>query len=359
MTRARLLLCILLAFVPASGHAQEEELTGQEVRILVPVFAGDARLGKTVANLLRLQISQTFQVAGTNTTGVLILKDQPLAAAEQANAQAAGMAPGALCHVVLWGQVYRYRDGVALETHLTTTPWLSEGRVARPEIWEIAVPGTEFKLRSELPREVYELPTTILGNDAAQHYADFDGLVIYRDRSFTQPIGRFRNTYRAHRYWADAAYVTSNGITGYVPLPHVAAARGETVDFVAAYIRLLRGDWPGSTERLRKLLANGALTPEIAVDTRLFLGLIEEKLGRSGLAYFEQALAFNPYDRAASAYLLMGRLTEVQRARGAARAAALDRMRADRDRYRPLFPDDSQWLRMMERIMQYYAGSNS
>ena len=347
MTGVRVLLfCLIgaLALRPASVSADE-------VRILVPVFAGDERLGRTVANLLRLQVSQTFQVAGTGTTGVMILRERPLRESDHGVAQDAAMELGALCHLVLWGQAYSYSDGVAVETHLSTTPWLTD-RKRRPEVWEIRVPGTDIALASDLPREVYEFPTRVLSLDAARHYADFNGLQIYRDRAFTQPIGRFRDMYTAHKYWPEAAEISSGGVRGFVPLPYLGEAPRQTIDFVAGYIRILRGDWPGAAERFRATYAMADATPEVAIDTRLFLGLIEEKRGRSGLRYFAEAMELNPYDRGAASYLLLGRLAAALRASGPVRASARAALVGDLARLRSLFPENNPWLRELDRAVE-------
>lgn len=348
MWKALLMAAALLgALMPGAAIAQDQ--AQEEVRILVPAFSGEATLGRTTSNLLRLQVSQTFQVAGTPTRAMMVFRDKPLPFPDHESAMAAGLQLGALSHLVLWGTSYDYPDGTVVETHLSTTPWLYEGRPDRPELWVLRVPQTDIALSSELPRVVYEFPSIVLTAEAARHYQDMDGLTIYSDRQFTHAVGHFKDIYRAHRYELDAVYLTSGNVTGYVPLPHLYDARNETTVFVGGYIRMLRGDWPGAAQLFGEVLAQPEITPEVEIDSHLFVGLCEEKTGRSGLAEFTRAVALNPYDRAAVSYLLMGRLSAALRAPAPARATALAKLRADIAAHSSLFNDGSEWMKMLNR----------
>lgn len=343
MKPAALLAAALLALFSTAAVGREE------VRILVPQFSGEEpKLGRTTSNLLRLQVSQTFREADTDTRAVMVLLEKQLPTPSHLSAQDAGMTLGSLSHIVLWGQAYHYPDGIVVETHLSLTPWLFD-RDSRPELWEVKIPGLVLPVRSELPREVYELPSVTLGLEAAQHFSDFDGLTIYADRAFTRPIGRFRDTFRALRYESDAVYLTSGGKTGYVPLPHLYDERNETVDFVAGYIRILRGDWHGAAQLFRNVLERPDLTRDVAMDSRIFLGLTEEKRGRSGLHHFKEAAALNPYDRAAAAYVLQGLLAEATRRTGPGRAAMLATLDERMEVARPLFPENGEWLPLLRQ----------
>lgn len=345
---ALLAAALLASFSPAAAGREE-------VRILVPQFSGeDAKLGQTTSNLLRLQVSQTFREADTDTRAVMILLEKQLSAPTHLAAQDAGESLGSLSHIVMWGEAYRYSDGVVVETHLSLTPGLF-GRPSRPELWEVRVPGLAESVRSELPREVYQLAPVTLGLEAAKHFSDFDGLTIYADRAFTRPIGRFRDIFRALRYESDAVYLTSGGKTGYVPLPHLYDERNETVDFVAGYIRILRGDWPGAAQLFRNVLERPDLTRDVAMDSRIFLGLTEEKRGRSGLRHFEEAAALNPYDRAAAAYVLQGLLAEAARRTGPGRAAMLATLDQRMEGARPLFPENGEWLPLLRQASRLLA----
>lgn len=337
----RALAAVALALALAlSGTA----LAQDQVKILVPVFSGEAKLGKTTSNLLRLQVSQTFQVAGTNTRAVMIFREMPLADSSHEAAIAAAMKLGTLAHLVLWGESYEYPDGVVVQAHLSTTPHLYQGREKRPELWLLSVPGTDIQVRSELPRELYEFPPIILSPEAARHYQDMDGLIIYRDRQFTQPVGRFRDVFRAFKYEPDAVFLESGGASGWVPLPHLTDESNEVVDFASAYVRLLRGDWPGAAQLLRRVVSRVDITPEVAIDARIFLGVAEEKMGRSGLSRFKEAIELNPYDRGAATHLLMGRLAEAVRKTGQPRKEAVEALRRDMAALSFLFSPDSLWI---------------
>ena len=277
---ARFLLAVLIGAAGAPSASGQD--VQKQVRILVPAFAGEARLGLATANLLRLQVSSTFQVAGTDTRAMMVFDDRPLLMRTHESAQDRSVDLGTLSHLILWGQSYEYPDGVVVQAHLSTSPWLQE-RADRPELWAFDIAGEEVGIAVELPRELYEFPPVVLSLEAAKHYQELDGLIIYRDRAGTQPVGRFRDIFRAYEYHPDAVRLESGGARGWVPLPHVWRERSEIVDFVGGYIRLLRGDWPGAAQLFRSVLEREDITPEMRIDSNLFLGLAAEKQGRSGL----------------------------------------------------------------------------
>ena len=340
------LVATLCAAVPSAAAGQVRD----QVRILVPVFSGDARLGATTANLVRLQISRTFQVAGTDTRAVMVFEERQLGIRSQEGAIAAGLRPGSLAHLVLWGQSYPYPDGAAIETYLSITPWLYEGRRERPELWKIDLPGAQpIQIRAELPREIYQFPPIVLSAEAAAHYKSMDSLVIYRDRSFTHPIGRFRDIFRAHRYEDGAVLMESGGVRGWVPLPYLLSDGSEVVDFVGGYIRILRGDWSGAEQLLRGVAEAPSASPEMRIDANIFLGLCAEMRQQSGLRYFEAAAAENRYDRSAAIYLLMGRIAQAMRLAGGSRAEEIARLRRDLAANAFMFTEGNAWLAEVRR----------
>lgn len=344
MPKLRLVLAALaLTFATAAARGQDE------VRILVPAFSGERQLGLATSNLLRLQVSQTFQVAGTPTRAVMLFDDEPLRARSHEAARDAGTRFGTMAHLVLWGQSYEYPDGVVIRAHLSTTPLLYRGRPRRPELWAIDIPGRRpIGIRAELPRSLYEFPAMIVPIDAARHYRNVDALVIYRNRDFTQPIGRFRDEFSASVYEADRVLLESGGVRGWVRLPHLIEQRTEIVEFVGGYLRLLRGDWPGAQELLRSVLRRETITSEMRIDSHIFLGLIEEKRGRSGLDHFRRAQALNEYDFGAASYLLMGHVAQAMRP-GADRRQAVAALREQLAANAALFAPDDRWIATVRR----------
>jgi hypothetical protein len=342
MKRAARLVLLASMMLGSGGVARAQD----QVRILVPAFSGERQLGLASANLLRLQVSQTFQVAGTPTRAVMIFDDNPLSRYSHDGAQTAGYGIGARTHLVLWGQSYEYPDGVVVRAYLSITPHLYD-RARRPEIWTIEVPGGPG-IRSALPRAFYEFPEVIVPIDVARHYPNVDALVIYRDLGFTQPIGRFRDVYVAHEYRETAVRLTSGGVTGWVPLPHLVEQRTEIVEFTGGYLRLLRGDWAGARQLFESMLRRDTITPEMRLDGHIFLGLIREKGGQSGLDHFREAMRLNEFDRPAATYLLMGLLAEARRP-GTRRRQAIEELRAQLALQTPLFSEDDRWIAAMRQ----------
>lgn len=352
MIRGARLLMAGLAVLFLSGVVRAQD----QVRILVPAFSGERQLGIATSNLLRLQVSQTFQAAGTATRAMMVFQDRQLRTPSHEAAQLAGVQLGATAHLVLWGESYEYPDGVVVRAHLSTTPLLYS-RVRRPELWTIEVPGPQpIRIRSELPRSLYEFPQIIVPTEAARYFHDVDALIIYRDRQFTQPIGHFMDLYTAREYQEDAALVTSGGVTGWVRLPHLLEQRTEIVEFVSGYFRLLRGDWQGARTMFGNMLRRETITSEMRVDANLFLGLIEEKTGRSGLEYFRRATELNEFDRQAASYLLMGHLAQAMRP-GVDRGRAVAALREEVRRQAPLFAEDNPWMAQMRRAAEALGGA--
>jgi hypothetical protein len=290
---------------------------------------------------------------------MMVFDDKPLPARTHESAQNAGVRLGTTAHLVLWGQSYEYPDGVVVQAHLSTTPYLQEGREERPELWTMDIPAAEpIAIAVDLPRELYEFPPVMLSLDAAKHYQDLDGLVIYRDRAATQPIGRFRDIFRAYEYKPDAVLLESGGVRGWVPLPYVWREKSEIVDFTGGFIRLLRGDWAGARQSFQAVLGRESITPEMRVDAQLFLGLIAEKTGHSGLQQFRAAVELNEFDRAAARYLLMGLLADAARSSGPGRQQALAALRKEVEARAFLFPADGNWIPTLRRAITALEGGS-
>src|SRR5262249_40578174 len=133
MIRLFVVTLLLMGAVQAEGRVpQIPGDTEDQVRIFVPAFTGLDTLGKNVSNVLRLQISQTFEAGTTFGRGVLLWEDRPLKELSHNEAMRRATNIGTLAHLVLWGTAVQYGDGVVVQTYLTLTP-LASLRDRRPE----------------------------------------------------------------------------------------------------------------------------------------------------------------------------------------------------------------------------------
>src|SRR6185503_12801658 len=84
-----------------AGTAFAQDGAKENVIILVPYMSGDSALGRSVANFLRLQVSATFQEAGTNTRGRMVFGEYQLKPSAHEEAVRRGLKPDAAAHLVL------------------------------------------------------------------------------------------------------------------------------------------------------------------------------------------------------------------------------------------------------------------
>jgi hypothetical protein len=294
-----------------SGTATAED----QVRIFVPAFTGMATLGKNVSNVLRLQISQTFRESdGTGNTfgrGVLLWDDRPLKELSHDEAMRRATTIGTLAHLVLWGTAIHYGDGVVVQSYLTVSPLVSF-RERKPEVLAISVntPSGKKDLSLDIPSVHYNFRPRVLRKEIVDKYQTISNLPIYSDQNFQNIVGSIGPEFRAHQYQKDAVNLTSGKVTGWVPLPSLADSHSEIISFTSAIIRILRGDWVGARELLEQTAKSDNLPQAILIDTTIYNGVIEEKLGRSGLRYFYSAYDLNKFNKVSAQYVIIGLVSE-------------------------------------------------
>jgi hypothetical protein len=268
MTSRRDLLCgttgvvLTSLLVPRAAPCEQSraaEIPSEEllsVRILIPVFEGAGELGARVANVLRLQISHDFQANGKFGSAVLIWNEHPLPETGYRSAVKTALDVGTFTDLVLWGQAYALSDGVVTQCYLTITPLAARRPRLRPEIWTITVgdrDGHILRVSRGLPESQFDFAPIVLPSDLVARYRSIPALGIFSDRNFSLRVGTIGPGFRAHTWERDAVYLTSGGVTGWVPLPKLSDARTEVIDFTGAVIRVMRGDWTGADRLLMRV----------------------------------------------------------------------------------------------------------
>jgi hypothetical protein len=288
VTATMLLSILALAGGLSRTPALAQDTARENFIILVPYLNGEISLAKSVANLLRLQVSATFREGGTPTRGRMVWGEYQLPSSSHEAAVRQGMMPDAASHLVLWGDAYQLSDGVAVQAFLSITPRLTQ-RQNRPEAWSIELrdrQGGTRKLALGLPRRLYQFPPILISSTAASKYQDLEGMPIFETVDFKRQTGTIGKIFRAFEYTETAVRLESNNATGWVRLDFVADEQNIVVEFSGAIIRLCRGDYDGSRILLAAAAKRKSLPASLLTDVYLLLGLIEELHNRSGLVDF-------------------------------------------------------------------------
>jgi hypothetical protein len=272
---------------------------------------------------MSLQISRTFRVSDGRPgepfgRGVLLWDRKPLTRMniEEVNRRALNI--GTLAHMILWGKAYRAPDGVLIQAYVTLSPYLLKLTSNRWELWTIEAQSSSGSLRRltvDLPSVHFAFRPVLLDEAAVARYESIPALAIYADRTYRNKIGQVGEQFRALTYTRDAVRLMSNGVVGWVPLPFLADRETEIEQFTGGMMMLLRGDFGGARLAFDKVLERENLGSALRTDVLLLRGLVEEKLGRSGLAYFRIAYQGNPARSAACQYLIAGLISETLRKR--------------------------------------------
>lgn len=343
---------LLLSSVVERNLALAQDARREYFIILVPHLNGESELGKSVANLLRLQVLGLLRARKPSTRGVVLSGEYQLPSSSHDEAVRHGMTPDAAAHLVLWGDAYSLSDGVAVQASLSVTPRLMR-RKNRPEVWSVVLRGSEGvsrKLALGLPRQLYRFPSVLISNEAAHEYMEIEGRPIFATADFEKQIGAIGKAYRAFEYTPAGVRLVSNNTNGWVRLDFVSEEQNIIVEFSGAIIQLCRGDLMGAQFWLEEVAKRRDVPTDILTDTHLLLGLIKELQNTSGLKQFKRAVALSPLDRVSASYLLMGRVAEAQRTTGKRRDAMLDALSAELGIYDRLFASDSEWFALVREF---------
>lgn len=363
-TRAALLALLLSASPVAAGAADR-------VTLYTPVFQGPKDLAQSVATILNLQLWETLRAAPSPNpkglsfgTGVVVWGR---ALYEYSHQQAENRAKeGALlAQLVFWGKVYEYGDGAVAETNLSipryeetslSIPRYEDYRQAHPEEWVIhfKLADGEVQIEADIPQRRYSFRPIVLAKQIIDRYSQPMALEIRERHDGGAVIGHVGEEFTRLSQTGDMVELVSGGKRGWVHLPEVSMHPSEAVNFVGGMMRALRGDWQG-VEKLMNLVVINSDTPnELRTDAYLYLGLAQEKQGKSGEASLAAAVSLSPNARRCVVYSEMGALSELGRLRAAGasrpeRDAALTRAQTLLTENRPLFSASDPWPEIVLR----------
>jgi hypothetical protein len=350
----RLAVCGLLSTCVTSSADQ--------VRLFIPAFESPGSLGLNVATVLNLQVWQTLRRAPTPNPkglsfgdGLILWNDDPLDQPSHAAAERAGALNDVSADMILWGKAYAYGPGVVVQPHLT----ISDGNVARrarPEKWKLDIPTGDggVTLTADVPARRYTFEPIVLRSDVVARYSAPAALKIYSAKEGGAELGTLgAQLFRARQHDGDRVLVVLNPgpaqVEGWVRLPSLSASRMEVVDFVGGLIRVMRTDWDGARTLIRRVLENTHTPTALRIDSLLYLGLLDEKQGRSGRVSIQQAYDLNRLAQSSATFMIMSAFADYGRvvSRGESaerRAAVVSEIRRLIDTQAFLFPEGDDWL---------------
>jgi hypothetical protein len=319
--------CLIVDF--SAADVPRDRRPTQEVRIFIPAFAGPGALGLNVATILNLQILTDLRRAptpnplglefgeGTIIWGTSALPKPTHAAAEQA-------AEDEEADIVLWGKVYAFGSGAGVQPCLTIA-YNNGWRRPRRETWQIDGP-LGLSMSIGLPSRRYSFEPIVMTEGMVSSYSMPAALRVYSARDGGTDLGAVgMNTIRALERHDDAIRVvlrTPSQTEGWIRTPGLLVSRSEIVDFASGIVRTMRGDWAGAADLFERTVSDRHVPSALRIDSLLYLGLVAEKQGKSGLPWFQQAEKMDPLSSSVAAYLIMSAFADYTRLPSSAPAAS-------------------------------------
>ena len=288
----------------------------EPLRIFVSEFSGQGLLGQYVMTTLFLDLSESFKSLGSPEKGVWILYGrEPLRTDTHEEALLAATIPSIRADLAVWGKASSYGNGVVIQSYVSVTP-LAAQREVRPEEWTLSgnIDGHPISLEIGLPHLFYDFEPFSLPNEVVEKYASPAGLPLYKERVGNDIVGYAKGAFSFDEIEADSIRIrTDAGVVGWLHFTGLGQEHVQANDFTRALIRYMRGDWRGAAEAFEGLLARPDLPQAVRVDSLLYAGATEERLGESGVSHFQAAYNLNPLDRSSTQYLIMGTLNQLLR----------------------------------------------
>ncbi|QRM55743.1 hypothetical protein F3Y30_15310 [Sinorhizobium sp. BG8] len=305
---------------------------------------------------LYFELIKAFDRPGEKGVWVLYGAD-PLEGGSYESATARAMRPSTRADVVIWGSVTPYGTGYVVQSYLAVTR-LAERRSVRPEFWRVArnlSDGARIEIGLGLPGHFYDFEPFRVSDDLVQKFSSPDGMPLYGSAKGGEVVGHVDGTFTFGTILRDSIRIRldKNGLSGWIHLTDFDRENIQANQFCQALLRYLRGDWQGARTALLGIVERPDLPSSILVDSLILLGVTEEKMGQSGLQRFERAFEINSYNRTGAQFLILGRLSEMQRRGPGEEASAIGRSVLDfiRDTA-ALYPPGDPWI---ERARQFAA----
>lgn len=330
----------------------------EQLRLLVPSFLGPKPLSQHVRTTIYFELVKAFQHSDPTDKGAWILYgiDELSAPSHDAVIDACNW-PSVHADLAVWGQVYRYDDGVAVQLYLTVSP-IIDTRLIRPELWIINVEKNNTnqpnKIEIGIPGRFYEFEPMVLSNDIIMNFDKPEGMPLYEKRKGGKQKGFVGKVILFKEIYDDAIHITTDALDGWVRTESFPKGKSEALSFAKGLVRLLRGDFQGAQVSFSNVLKNENIPQNIRIHSLIYPGLIKEKTGYSGRLEFEEAYQMNKLDKSAASYLLMSEIAQIERTKKNAEKAELKaNLKRDLKEVKNLFDKGDQWLQHVEQYLGY------
>jgi len=322
------------------------------VKTLVPTFGGATSVGANVSTILALRLWTTlrprpnpnpnnlFFGVGQIEWSERVIEDSPDAALQVANETRS--------HLALWGSVEEYGRGVVVTASLAVPT--GQAVLRARQTWTVTV--QDIRLELGVPNSSYQFSPLVLTSDVVAKYSRPNQVRICQNKDPNCNGPALRAPFRAIKLEGDFILVRQpNGSIGWAPLPNLSEAQGEVVDFTAALISYLRGDFEQAESYFSKVRDSNAESL-VRNDASLLGGISRFRRGQ-GIDALRTAQRQNRYSRYGVQALVMADI---------AAAAAVDSSESRAPHlkeageliasYRHLFDPGDRWLADVDRSLR-------
>jgi hypothetical protein len=288
----------------------------QQITISVAPFATTSTEGPYVGiragAILNLQIWQTLRIPvgpeGRHTKGTVTwdFASHPPTTFAEAEGYAAAQTDQEP-QIVLWGRAWQYGAGTVVEAFLSIRPGNPENPFGA-NLWTVHLPDDgEFTVG--VPHRQIEFAPIVIRSELMPELTAPAGLKLYSQPSGPQTLGFVGDYFKALEQGSDSAkVVTPNGTRGWIRLPNLSTEHSEVVDFSGGVVRILRNDWDGAIQLLRKAAENPRAPTSVRDDSYLYIAIATARSGGDPSPWIQKAYELNPYSRTVLQYLCMAKL---------------------------------------------------
>ncbi|QIG91132.1 MULTISPECIES: hypothetical protein [unclassified Bradyrhizobium] len=344
MRRQKIVCCAIAFFCLLAAGLPARCADRVSVRTLVPTFSSNTSLGANASTVLALRLWTTLRPrpnpnpkdlyfgSGQIEWSERVTENSPEAANQMALETGSDLA--------LWGGVEEYGPGIVVLANLLVV----RNRPATDDLQKWVVNYRDQQIELRLPNTNYQFSPLVLAKDVTAKYSRPNQITVCEQKSPDCAGRRLGSPFRSIRIDGDYALVRQpSGATGWVFLPDLSKAQGEVIDFTAALISYLRGDFE-QAERLFSRVRDSQTDSLVHNDALLLAAVSRFRLG-DGIDGLRSAHEQNPYSRFGVQALVMANISLAQAAQsGESRAASLKEAGSLIEAYRHLFPDTDPWL---------------
>lgn len=352
MWRQTLACCAIIAACQVACRERSQAAENFYVRAFVPTFGGSTSLGANVSTILTLRLWSTLRPRPRPNPdnlhfgiGQIEWSRRTIGDSPDSAVQAAIETKS---HIALWGTVENYGPGVIVTSNVAV-PGGPDAVPAR-HTWTLVLEGVGLELG--LPNVSYQFSPLILSNAVVALYSRPDQIRVCSTKIAACSGPPLRAPFRAIYLEGDFARVRQpGGSVGWVSLPHLSEAQGEVVDFTAALISYLRGDFEQADLFFSKIRDSKAESL-VRNDASLLAGIAGFRRGQ-GVSALEAAHTQNPYSRYGMQALSMAHIASaIALPRGERRNARVREATRLIESYRHVFEPGDRWLVNADRIVR-------